>query len=251
MFNNHHHVQLLQHYKEIGQEYDIYYQYIYKVYTNAILRHVPIGVDDNVLDIGGGTGELAHMIWKQAGLRNRVLCVEPSEDMLVVAREKEGVVTVKATAEEFFNSESSPKQMFDVVMMNASFHHFQDPVMVISGVKECLPKNGMGVITSHKSHLPIISMAKALLEKCTDHTDNTLDLVQSSGLKAEVKLVVQNYTIDKQFWYNFMRKRMYSFLRQFSDEEIEEGIDEMEKQYGDVSEIQMESKLQMIFIKHN
>ena len=44
---------------------------------------------------------------------------------------------------------------------------------------------------------------------------------------------------------------MYSSLRQFSDERIEAGIEEMEKQYGDDSEIQMESTLQMIFIKHN
>ena len=192
---------------------------------------------------------MAHMIWKHVGLRQPVLCVEPSEGMLKVAREKDGVVTVKATAEVFFNS--PPKRMFNVVLMNGSFNHLQDPALVISGVRECLPKNGTVVITSHKSHLPIISEAKALLEKCTDHTDNTLDLIRSSGLKAEVKIVVQNYAIDKQFWYNFMRKRMYTFLRQFSDEQIEAGIEEMEKQYGDDSEIQMESTLQMILVKHN
>ena len=118
---------------------------------------------------------MAHMIWKYVGLRQPVLCVEPSEGMLKVAREKEGVVTVKATAEVFFNS--PPKRMFNVVLMNGSYHHFQDPASVISGVRECLSKNGMGIIISHKSHLPIISEAKDLFEKCTDHTDNTLDLI--------------------------------------------------------------------------
>ena len=239
-------ISLLQHYEDIGQEYDVYYKYIHKAYIYGILSHVPIGVDDHILDIGGGTGELAHIVWKHFGLRQPILCVEPSESLLVAARKKEGVVAVKATAEEFFSS--PPKQlMFNVVLINSCYHHFQNPGFVLSGVRDCLQKDGVGVIISNESLLPIISAAHALYNL----TDDTLDLIRSSGLKAEVKQVVRNYTVDKHYWYTFMRKKMYSSLRPFSDEQIEAGIEELEKQYGDDSELQMEIKLRMIFIKHN
>ena len=68
----------------------------------VIFRSVEFDADnDLVVDIGGGTGSIAHNVWKRAGLKHPVICVEPCKGMVEVARKKEGITAVHATAEEF------------------------------------------------------------------------------------------------------------------------------------------------------
>ncbi len=230
----------------MAQNYDYYYQYIYKLLLNALQANVQIRKGDKVLDLGCGTGMLSHMIWKTIGLKIPIVCIEPSEEMIRAANSKEGLTTQRATAEKYVLT--NEQQVFHVILITNSFHHFQKQSEVLLGIKKMLAKDGCAVITTHRSQLPMIRAAEAYLEDRVDSTEPTLNLIEEAGLKGEVKLVVECYNIDKSFWYEFMRRRMYSFYRQFTDKKIEDGIKELEQKHGDADHIKITSVIRLIII---
>ncbi len=179
-------------------------------------------------------------------LKKSIVCVEPSEDMIRAANGKEGLTTETATAEEYIAT--NQQQVFNVILITNCFHHFQKQSAVLSGIAKILAKDGCAVITTHRSQLPMIRAAEAYLQNRVDSTEPTLKLIEEAGLKGEVKLVDERYNIDKSFWYEFMRRKMYSFYREFTDKEIEDGIMELEEKYGDVDQIEITSIVRLIII---
>ena len=95
------------HYKELASKYDTYSLQILAHHAwsvaDAIMQCVSIDHEDLVADIGAGTGEIAHHIWKSSQLKNPLVCVEPSSSMLEILKEKDGVDPVQACIEDFFS----------------------------------------------------------------------------------------------------------------------------------------------------
>ena len=84
-----------------------------------------------MVDIGGGTGTLTHAIYKRAGLKRGILCVDSSEQMLREAGKKEGIHPLMMTAEEFFGNKEN--YTFDKALILLQhppllrcYLHFQD-----------------------------------------------------------------------------------------------------------------------------
>ena len=66
----------IAHYNTIAREYDDLHRYIYDLAATAALKHLNLSPDDRLVEIGGGTGELAHLLWKMAGtfIKTSVQC---------------------------------------------------------------------------------------------------------------------------------------------------------------------------------
>ena len=47
-----------------------------------IMKHLDISENDMLLDLGGGTGRFASLVYEKGGLKYPVTCVDPSQDML-------------------------------------------------------------------------------------------------------------------------------------------------------------------------
>ena len=63
------------HYDRIAEKYDEYMFYWYEPIAQLVARHLDLKPDDRVADIGGGTGGVAHRLWKIAGQkRARAYC---------------------------------------------------------------------------------------------------------------------------------------------------------------------------------
>ena len=89
---------------EYAVNYDRFYEITYEARSTLIQEAISFSPDDQLIDIGGGTGKLALMVRSDQKLNKPVICIDPMEEMLNVARKKENVITVNATAEEFFSS---------------------------------------------------------------------------------------------------------------------------------------------------
>ena len=57
------------HYNKIAVEYDHLYDHVYEAIVAVTVKHLNLSPDDHLAEIGGGTGEEAHLIWKMAGTR--------------------------------------------------------------------------------------------------------------------------------------------------------------------------------------
>ena len=184
-----------------------------------------------VADIGSGTGLIGEDLAKSCGLNNPVWCVDPSAEMQDIARKRTGVKPVQKTAEEFF-ADPEITHRFDRIIAVWSTHHFVDRDGVFKGIVRSLRPGGCFVqVHTITSENPILKMAK--------NTWGTL----SKGVSASEKLMLgftqQGKTTQEEFTYtpqvtkaklyNMFRGRYMSMFLQLSDEQIEEGINELEK----------------------
>ena len=208
-----------------------------------ILNKFNLTEDDILLDLGAGTGALAQNLKKQAKLTHNVICVEPNEGMVSIAMKKEGITAIQATAEEFV-SKAIHTHHFNKVLIAFCFHHFSDSKeMIFTKLSECLPVDGVCLIVErHKeTALPFF---KAALEMHQRVHANDLTPDQWSSLFAVTSCeVILEYTMAKSLWYKTLRERFTSFFRQFTDEEIEKGITELE--IGDFQKLKEDDKILM------
>ena len=55
------------HYNTVASEYDSHHGHAYEFIATVALKHLNLSPDDRLVEIGGGTGEVAHLLWKMAG----------------------------------------------------------------------------------------------------------------------------------------------------------------------------------------
>ena len=52
------------------------------------------------------------------------------------------------------------------------------------------------------------------------------------GFQGKVVSATEPVQLNKELWYNGLRRRCFSGLERFSDEDIEQGIKELEEEYS-------------------
>ncbi len=216
-----------EHYKRVSSCYDSMYSDNLAAKVSIINRQLQFTSGDTVLDIGGGTAGMSQRLWKTHNLKAPVLCVDPSDAMLQIARGKLGVETIKATAEEFFVNYSDRK-VFSKILMISCYHHFKDPGLVFEGVARLLSDDGVCLVT-HAEYEPLLfSRLGKLLD--IDYSQIAKH-AEANGLKAQITSDSEVREVTKESCFSFLRNRMFSILNEFTDSEIEEGIKELDQRY--------------------
>ena len=216
----------------MAARYDEFYEAQARARANFIQRFHPLSGDDQLVDIGGGTAQTALMLHADAGMTKPVICIDPCEEMLDIAR-KNGATTIQSTAESFFASK--PEYPLKVVLMNGCVHHFQDPDFIFSRLGKLMPDDGVCIITAYTSKVTF-PLFKAAVEAYTgvgDRYDLLCKIIESKGLKWRKVSGLEPVEMEKGLWYDGIRNRLYSTLRGFSDEELEQGVEELEVQFKD------------------
>ena len=216
---------------------------------DTLSQHIQFSADDSVVDVGGGTSEIGRLLWEKFNLTNPVLCVDPCEAMLEVACKKEGVQTLKATAEEFFSKYSDDRQ-FSKILMTGCYHHFDDPGKVFECVARVLTADGVCLVLgmTSESAPAVLMFTKAKEAFSTADFYQIADLAESKGLRARVILDSQPCEIEKGYCFHLIRNRVFSTLSKFSNDEIEDGIREMTERYRECEVIKSEYKFYLAII---
>ena len=186
-----------------------------------------------VADIGSGTGAIAKELFESSGLQNPILCVDPSVEMQEIAGQKKGVNSILKTAEEYF-SNPQISEMFDRVIATISAHHFVNADAVFEGILCSLRPGGFFLqFNAIKSTLPSFKSAKMLLSQCFERESEVRDLLQRKiGLNAKISEKEFSFSaeIKKSKLYERYRCRFVSLFEKLSDDQIEEGINELDRQ---------------------
>ena len=214
-----------EHYKRLASQYDEFYEAQSRAKANFTQRFIPLSKDDQLVDVGGGTAQFSLMIHSDLGMTNPVVCVDPCEEMLEVAR-KNGAITVHSTAEDFLSS-SKPEFPLKVVLMMGCIHHFQDITFVFSKLVEHMPEDGICFVSEYpaKTSLPLFKAAKSAFAGSIQGMQTLAELAESKGLKCKMVSGVELVQTDKELWYHSIRNRLSSSLRKFSDTELEEELE--------------------------
>ena len=163
-----------------------------------------------VLDIGSSTGTMLS-IFKDNGWD--VWGVEPSSSASYA--KKKGIKTTRL----IFEKAKLPKNCFDVVIMNHTFEHVEDPVAVVAKIKLVLKKGGIAYIDVPNfggldSKLKGDKWGYLMPEEHTYHyTPETLrKIIKKGGLKVvwwdSWSGVFDVESPAKLFWYNLVNLKM-------------------------------------------
>jgi ubiquinone/menaquinone biosynthesis C-methylase UbiE len=124
-------------FSKIATEYEEYAT-VQKSASDILLKLLKIRDNDDVLDLGCGTGRLTRKI---RNLTNgKVVGIDPSEGMIRKATEKSkglDIIYEVKSAENMDYNES-----FDVIFCNSAFQWFKDPERAIKNCYKALRKNG-------------------------------------------------------------------------------------------------------------
>ena len=187
-----------------------------------------------VADIGSGTGTIAKELFESSGLHSPIWCVDPSVEMQKIALQKKGVNSILKTAEEFF-SNPQISERFDRVIATISAHHFVNADAVFEGILRSLRPGGFFLqFNAIKSTLPSFESAKMLLSQCFKRESEVRDLLQRKiGLSAKISEKEFSFSaeITKSKLYKRYRCRFVSLFQKLSDDQIEEGIIELDNEH--------------------
>ena len=154
--------------------------------------------------------------------------------MQEVARQKKGVYPVVKTAEEFF-ANPQIRERFDRVLATISAHHFVNSDAVYKGILRSLRPGGFYVqINTVRCSLPSFRGVKKLLNQCFEREKEiSSPLLREIGLNANISHQEFSFsaTVTKSKLYEKYRCRFLSLLQHLSDDEIEEGIRELQNEY--------------------
>ena len=221
------------HYRFIAERYDYLYKEVDEGLIPVLIKTLGLKPGHVVVDIGSGTGFIAEKLFKLSGLSNPIWCVDPSPEMQEVARHRKGLYPVQKTAEEFF-WDPHISERFDRVIAAGSAHHFVNPDAVYKGIIRSLRPGGIFVLshTLKLGHPFFKSVAKLVGESFEREWETQVSCMRTINLDAKVSHEDFSYpwSVTKSKLYEMFRCRYISILEHFSDDQIEQGIKELENE---------------------
>ena len=185
--------------KDICRQYDAHAKHymmpVYRHFARIIARTRLAGC--RVLDIGTGSGLLAIELARLPDRDFKITGVDISEEMLQIARENvkqagfSHRITLKvASASSIPFADGS----FDIVVSNASLHHWSNPPAVFSEIKRvssqgslCLIRDNMRLPPLYSPLIDIICFLKRMSAECRDLW---VRAIQASYTTAEMKAIL-------------------------------------------------------------
>ncbi len=201
-------------------------------YKDFVIRHIigdlALSEDDILADIGGGTGTFTSRLTNEAHLQ-KSYCIEPASAMCIEASKLSNITAICADAHAFIAS----KTPFSKMLLKEVIHHITDRERFWNHVHEALPHEGKLLIITRPQRIafPFFDAAKEAFAKNQPPHESIETELQKSGFHIITQCRSHTFTLPKESWYEMLRHRFMSDLGVFSDEEIEEGILEIESRY--------------------
>ncbi len=216
----------------------------WKFWSGRLIELLSLSKADRILDLGGGCGDLALALKKRIRFRHEIVCVDPSEAMLAVAKEA-GLKTIHAKAEVF--ARSAPRASFDRIIMKQMIHH------IPSSKRNSLYRELHGILAPG-GRVAILTMPETILypmfqaaidgfeKKQIKHASLARGL-SASGFRVEIHPCDYPVRISWERFASAVRERFISDLRPFSDSEIERGLREIRRQTGEKKQLYFHDRL--------
>ena len=221
------------HYQNCAERYDtlLYFgEQHHQWVIELIIQALALSTNDSVIDLGGGTGFFSHLLYKQANLTRNVICVDPSDNMLQQGRNLPGVSLQCADAFSFIQKEEIH---YDKILIKEAIHHIPKRKEVFTQIHKNLTSTGRLLIVTRplRPELPFFNTATEAFAKGQPSYEVLKTELETSGFSVDVHLHRFPIELIKTTWFRLLRERFMSNLAAFTDEQIEQGIMEIDEKY--------------------
>ena len=186
-----------------------------------------------IADIGGGTGRCGSLLHDAAGLTRNVLCVDPSADMLAIAKQRSCVDVLEQDCIGFASSLQS--QSFDIFILKEMIHCLCIEAIgdMFANLHRGLRQNGLCLVVTRPSvniDYPFFEAAKTIWREQQPDAEVYRTSMISAGFQ-NVTVREHSFPVRMQMsiWISAIANRVWTtFSRDnFSDVELERGIAEI------------------------
>ncbi|OHD83743.1 MAG: hypothetical protein A2Y52_00075 [Sulfuricurvum sp. RIFCSPLOWO2_02_43_6] len=201
-------------------------------YKDFVIQHIidelTLSGEDILVDIGGGTGTFTSRLEQESCLK-KAYCIEPASAMCEEASKLTNITAICGDAHTFL----ATKTPFTKILLKEVIHHIPEREAFWKTVHTMLPHRGKLLIITRPQHVafPFFKAAKEAFARNQPPHELFESQLRECGFEVETTLRSHTFTLSKERWYEMLRHRFMSDLGVFSDEEIEEGIREIEENY--------------------
>lgn len=222
-----------KHYESISSKYDKLYTFDSGYYTwlsNRISIYLNIKQKDIFVDLGGGTGHISTAIHKQNSMMHDALCVDPNQQMLNAIKNQSHVIPYCCDALSFSKDK---KIKYDKILLASMVHHLEKRSEIFNGLHNQLNNHGRILISTRPPHtsLPFFNSALKTFQQSQTAYEHLTSELESAGFSVATHTEKRVINIPRAAWYRMLKERFMSNLIQLSNQEIEDGIEELELKY--------------------
>lgn len=200
---------------------------------------------DTFVDIGCGTGLYTTRLITRSKSKFSTIAVDISKGMLNEFPPSENLTKLHMSASEF----AKGKVRFDKALLKEVMHHIKDKTEVVNSLCKNLNPNGviLFIISPVIVNYPLFVKALELRQNTKSIEPMIIELLQTQGLRVSVHSKSYPVTFSTVKFLTMVRGRYLSFLSNFSNVELEEGIKEMKSKFANCKTISFTEDY--IFIK--
>jgi ubiquinone/menaquinone biosynthesis C-methylase UbiE len=240
------------HYARLASSYDSLWHHTPQFRSWMVRQILDIAAPPSsplIVDVGGGTGIFAAELLRQLDDEASVYVIDPSEDMLSQVPAHPKLRTICAAAE---NSRKKLTGLgiahVDLVLIKEAVHHFLDPAATLQDLCPLVgPQQALLVVMlPTRIEYPLFAAA---LQRFTEQQPDPVDIcsyLSAAGLLATRQARGLTIELPKQRWITMVANRFMSLLSTFSDNEIAEGVGEIERNLVDVDTVRFQNNFEFV-----
>ena len=189
---------VVREYDRLAPDYDRRWSFYIGATIRETLARIDLQPDDRVLDVGCGTGVLLEALSNTTS-GAQLAGVDPSADMLAVARERfDGTIVLKQSHAEKL---PFPDEVFDVVISTNAFHYFRNPLGALQEMYRVLAPNGRIAITDWCDDYPACRLLDIFLRLFNRAHFQTYGQQQCRNLLEQAGFTVMQLDRYKINWF--------------------------------------------------
>lgn len=221
-----------EHYASIAEDFNKVWKFSneYKIWAvDRIGHYLDLHKNDILVDVGGGTGTFTSMINEKFELK-KAYCVEPESKMCDLAKKHSSIETICSDVFYFLNY---LQQQYNKILFKEVIHHITNRTNLWNDIYDTIDNEGKLLIYTRprKIKFPLFQKAKKEFYNNQPSYDEIISELETSKFKTSVSLESFTFELPKEEWYNMLKSRFMSDLSVFTDEEIIDGIQELEQAY--------------------
>jgi ubiquinone/menaquinone biosynthesis C-methylase UbiE len=224
------------HYTRLAKNYDDFLYYspdFVRSLTKKMIEKLQLQEDDQMADIGCGTGMYSLDILKQVSLKKPIICVDPFQGMLDGISKEAPITRICMDALSFSRQPGS----YDKILIKETIHHVTEKKEFFLNLYQRLNPNGILLLVHvpPKVQYPLFQTALARCENWHADPDDLERGMKEGGFQVERDILDFPHSIPKEKYFKMVEGCYMSVLTSFEEEEIQEGLKEMEETYKDQS----------------
>ena len=236
-----------EHYTHMASKYQqiLFYspEFVRRV-TKKMIDKLELKPVDRFVDLACGTGMYPLDIAQQIDFEQPIIGVDLHAPMMRDIPRDAPLDTIAMGALEY----SRLPGQYDKVLMKEAVHHIEDLSEFFANLYDRLPEGGK-VLLVHVSGRLEYPLFEKVLKKSEDwHTDpNELqDLCRQAHFEVEFDELFCPLEIPRETYFQMVEARYMSVLTSLSEEELQEGLLEMQGMYGHLDVLRFNDRFDFI-----